>query len=633
MDIRTLLLAQTGVAAAMAATFWLARDRDDRGDRDDGLHTWTLALTAQGAACLLFACQGVLSPLVVAIFGNAARALSAALSYAALRQFFGRPFGQRGLVVLFGIVAAAGAASEFHLERAFAYTSLACGALQLLNGFELLASPRPGLWRVQRVVGVFHLAMGVVLPARAVMLLASPGSFGAHYEGQEAVYAFALLFIVVSNLGFLQMCRIRAEDALRGQALAALGLSMRNEELLAQRTAQEQEARGAQAQAEMARERAETADRAKIAFMAAASHDLRQPMHALVQYVEHLRCLSRGRAALGTVERIGDAVTAMEDLLNAVLDFSKFSVGAVAPRIGRVSIARLCASIDSQVRPLAEAAGLAFSVRCVGDPWAWSDDVLLERVLRNIAQNAVHYTPSGAVAIRAVARGGLVRILVADSGLGIAAPERARVFDEFYQVDNAARDRRKGLGLGLAIVRDIAALLGVRVRLRSLPGRGSTFAVDVRRADAPARVEAEAPTGVDYVRGAFVVLIDDDPLALDGVATTLRDFGCRVLAASSAVEALRGLAELDFVPQVVISDYRLGGGGTGLDAIATVTGALATLCGEAFRPPAILVSGDTSPQELKRVGDAGYLMLHKPVGIAPLHGALNELLGRAMQAA
>jgi len=630
MDIRTLLLAQTGVAAAMAATFWLARDR---GDRDDGLHTWTLALSAQAVGCLLFACQGVLSPLLIATFGNAARALSAALSYVALRQFFGRPGGRRGLVALFGGVAAASAASEFHPGHAFAYTSLACGALQLLNGLQLLASPRPGLWRVQRVVGAFHLAMGLVLPARAVMLLAAPAGFGLHYEGQEAVYAFTLLFIVVSNLGFLQMCRVRSEDALRSQALAALRLSLRNEELLAQRTAQEREARSAQAEAELARERAESADRAKVAFMAAASHDLRQPMHALVQYVEHLRYASRGRAALGTVERIGDAVTAMEDLLNAVLDFSKFSVGAVVPRIARVSIARLCASVDTQVRPLAEAAGLRFSVRCVGDPWGWSDDVLLERVLRNIAQNAVHYTPSGAVAIRAVARGGLVRILVSDSGLGIAAPERARVFDEFYQVDNALRDRRKGLGLGLAIVRDIAALLDVRVRLRSLPDRGSTFAVELRRADAPAQGPVQAPAGVDYVRGAFVVLIDDDPLALDGVATTLRDFGCRVLAASSAVEALRGLADLDFVPQVVISDYRLGGGATGLDAIATVTGALATLCGEAFRPPAIVVSGDTSAQELKRVGDAGYLMLHKPVGIVPLHGALNELLGRAMQAA
>lgn len=629
MDIRTLLLAQTGVAAAMAAMFWFARGPDDRGT---GLHAWTLALTAQGAACLLFANAGHEPPLFVAIFGNAARAMAVALSYVAIRQFFGRPFGVHGLAVLFGIVAAAGAASEFDLGRSFAYTGLGCGVLQLLNGRELLATPRPGLWRVQRVVGVFHLAMGVLLPVRAVMLLSAPGRFGAPFDGQQAVYLFGLLFIAVSNLGFLQMCKIRAEAALRLQAQSALQLSVRNEELLAQRTAQELEARSAQAQAEQARECAEAADRAKVTFMAAASHDLRQPMHALVQYVEHLRRVCHGRAALSTVEKIGDSVSAMEDLLNAVLDFSKFSMGAVTPRIERVSVARLCASIDTQVRPLAEAEGLAFSVRC-DDAWVWSDDVLLERVVRNIAQNAVRYTASGTVAIRAAVRGDVVRILVGDSGVGIAAGERQRIFEEFYQLDNPARDRRKGLGLGLAIVRDVAALLGARVRLKSAVGRGSTFAVEVRRADAPPHAALPAPAGVDYVRGAFVVLIDDDPMALDGVATTLRDFGCRVLAVSSAVDALRRLAEVDFVPQIVISDYRLGGGVTGLEAIATVAGALATLCGEAFRPPAIVVSGDTSPHELKRVGEAGHLMLHKPVGVAPLHGAMNELLARAVQEA
>ena len=621
MDIRTLLLAQTAVAAAMAVMFWFARGRDDRAN---GLRAWTLGLTAQGAACLIFASAGYAPPLFVAIVGNAMRATAVVLSYIAIRQFLDRPFGMRGLAVLFGIVAAAGAASEFDLTRSFAYTGLGCGLLQLLNGRELLASPRPAVWPVQRVVAVLHLMMGVLLPVRAAMRLASATEFDAPFDGQQAVYLFWLLFIVVTNLGFLQMCKMRAESALRVQALSALRLSMRNEELLAQRTAQEQEARGAQLQAEEACRRAEAADRSKTSFMAAASHDLRQPMHALVQYVEHLRHICHGSAELATVAKIGDSVSAMEDLLNAVLDFSKISMGSVKPRVERVGIARLCASIDTQLRPMAEAAGLSLRVEAEA-AWVWSDEVLLERIVRNIAQNAVHYTRRGSVVVRASVRGEFVRVLVSDSGVGIAREERERVFEEFYQLDNPGRDRRKGLGLGLAIVRDLAALLGVRVRLKSAPGRGSTFAVDVRRADPPP-VVAPAPAGVDYVRGAFVVLIDDDPMALDGVATTLRDFGCRVLAAPSAVEALRGLAEVDFMPQIVISDYRLGGGATGLDAIETVTGALASLCGEAFRPQAIVVSGDTSPHELKRVGDAGHLMLHKPVGVAPLHRAMNALL-------
>lgn len=422
----------------------------------------------------------------------------------------------------------------------------------------------------------------------------------------------------------------------RKQELAvtrAIELALENEELLAEKSAEQQATQSARAAAEQARERAEKADRTKTNFIAATSHDLRQPMHALVQYVEHLRRTCTDRLSLTTIGRIEESVAAMENLLNGVLDFSKISMGAIKPEIRVFPVDRLLRSVETQIRPLAEGKGLRLRIESEGGHCE-SDEVLLGRIVRNIAQNAVRYSASGSIVIRAVARGNTMRVLVADSGIGIPASEKQRVFDEYYQVDNRARDRRKGLGLGLAIVRDLARLLDLRVRLKSRPGAGSTFAVEIPRAEPEASVESPPPAHAarDFVRGAFVVLIDDDPLALDGLGTTLKDLGCRVLAASSGVEAMHALAQAEFAPQVVLSDYRLAGDENGLAAIAMVIENQRALYGESFPLPALVISGDTSPEELERVARAGYPMLHKPVGARRLYQALNAALQSAAQA-
>ena len=483
---------------------------------------------------------------------------------------------------------------------------------------------------------------GFLLVAMAMVMMGGVGGQIAH---RSVVLAFCItvtttfatgllrfadpphVLLALGYLPFAGMLVLYARKQERAVS-AAIELSLRNTKLLALKTREEHTARQAQQAAEEARQHAERADRGKTAFIAAASHDLRQPMHALIQYVAHLRGLGLEADARRTLGKIDESVQAIEELLNAVLDFSKMSMGAIVPLPRPTNVRPLLARVDTQVRPLALHKGLALVVEPI-DAWMDVDDLLLERIVTNIAHNAVRYTAAGTVRIRASARRGAVRIVVGDSGIGIPAGERARIFDEYYQVDNVARDRRKGLGLGLAIVRNLAELMKLRVRVRSRVGVGSTFAVEVPRASAPAVPAAQggaAMPGIDLVRGALIVLIDDDPLILDGVGTTLRDFGCRVVCATSGAEAAQALRAEEFAPQLVVSDLRLRGGESGLDAIGRLAAAHADLYGEGHRLRSIVISGDTSPAELQRVREAGYPMLHKPVSAERLHAAINAEL-------
>lgn len=496
-------------------------------------------------------------------------------------------------------------------------------------------------------------AAWLLLPARSVqqdafllagMAMVMMGAAGAQAVCRPVVLGFtgALCVVFVSgllrlgdlfhlSLGFgFAVYGVVVLMFARNQELAvtrAIELALENEELLAEKSAEQQATQSARALAERAREYAEKADRTKTNFIAATSHDLRQPMHALVQYVEHLRRTCTDPMSLATIGRIEESVAAMENLLNAVLDFSKISMGAIEPDIRVFPVDRLLRSVETQVRPLAQAKGLGFRAESSAGACE-SDEVLLERIVRNIAQNAVRYTACGSIVLRAVTRRDTVRVLVADSGIGIPGSEKQRIFDEYYQVDNRERDRSKGLGLGLAIVRDLARLLHVRIRMKSLPGAGSTFAIEIPRARTRATVEDAPPARVtpDFVRGALVVLIDDDPLALDAVATTLRDLGCRVLTARSGADAMHALGQAEFAPQIVLSDHRLAGGESGLQAIAMIVEYQRALYGASFPLPALVMSGDTSPDELERVARAGYPMLHKPVGARRLYEALNAAL-------
>ncbi|HLO76828.1 MAG TPA: PAS domain S-box protein, partial [Magnetospirillum sp.] len=319
-----------------------------------------------------------------------------------------------------------------------------------------------------------------------------------------------------------------------------------------------------------AKEAAEAANGAKTRFLAAASHDLRQPMQALAMFVAVLagRSMDGDQAAL--VARIQDSVTALDGLLNSLLDVSKLEAGLVVPHQADFSVASMMDRLAAEFEPLCAAAGLRLTV-VPTKVVVRSDPALLERILRNLLNNAVRYTKTGRVLFGCRRVGTAVRFEVCDTGIGIPQSEIKNIFREFHQVGNLGRDRRQGLGLGLAIVERLANLLGHPISVRSEEGRGSVFGVQVQRAvKAPAAV-APCQLQLGLARqGASILVIDDEPDVRESLELLLESWGHVVLSAASADDAFRRLQSWGRMPELVIADYRLQNGDTGGQAIARV---------------------------------------------------------------
>jgi signal transduction histidine kinase/ActR/RegA family two-component response regulator len=385
------------------------------------------------------------------------------------------------------------------------------------------------------------------------------------------------------------------------------------------------------AQTEMAQDaqrRAEQANLAKSQFFAAASHDLRQPLQALGLFAASLREFKRDPEDARRVDQILSSVDVLESLFDELLDISKLDAGYVKPVLQHVTAESVFEHLQNGYAPFALRSGLALSFDHAGAV-LHSDPVLLERVLGNLLSNALRYTPAGSVTVRCVDRGASVAIEVADTGPGIPPEEHERVFDEFYQLGNPERDRRKGLGLGLATAKRIAQLLGTRVMLASEPGRGATFSIEVPRGDA-ARVAppaaAPALADVDVLRDRTIAIVDDERDVRDGLAELLSLWRCRVVAAASAREVVEAIGASP-PPDVLIADYRLAGRESGIDAIVALR--------ERYGPglPALLLSGDTSPEIFRLVRAHRLPLLSKPVRAARLRAALSHLLSRSREPA
>jgi anti-sigma regulatory factor (Ser/Thr protein kinase)/CheY-like chemotaxis protein len=363
---------------------------------------------------------------------------------------------------------------------------------------------------------------------------------------------------------------------------------------------------------------AEEANVAKSRFLAVASHDLRQPLHALELFVQALEDISLPAHAHQLVGNVRRSVNSMEELFDALLDISRLDAGAVRARLENVPLAELFERLSFEYAPVAKQKGLSLSVVDTS-VYVRSDPTLLARIVRNLVANAVRYTERGQVTIGCRRRGARVRIEIWDTGPGIPPEKHALVFQEFTQLGSPERDRRKGLGLGLAIVERLAKLLGHEVELRSQVGKGSVFAVSVPRSQLDDQVlldpRAELAAQFD-LRGRLALVVHSDLAERNSIMERLLAWHCEVLGAASGAEMLASLGDLERAPDLIIAD--------------AVTGsAVVELLRSEFNAdiPALLVSiGAGADLPGAAAGHEGLYVLHKPFRAGQLRTLINNVL-------
>jgi two-component system, sensor histidine kinase len=369
------------------------------------------------------------------------------------------------------------------------------------------------------------------------------------------------------------------------------------------------------------KEIAEHASAAKTTFLAAASHDLRQPVHALGLFIGALRRVVMPLEGQRLIEQIEESAVAMDGLFSALLDISQLDAGTVEVHRQSFSMGTLLERICRDHHAEATAKGLSLV-------WAPStavvdcDPVLLERILRNLVANAVRYTGHGRVLVGCRRRGATISVQVLDTGPGIPADQRDRIFQEYYQLGNPERDRTKGLGLGLAIVRRLVDLLGCEMTLRSRTGHGSCFEVSVPMAPGGISASKDTPeaTSGAFAHG-FIVVIDDELAIRNAMSALLTGWGHETVVVGSGDEAIRQLSIRER-PDLIICDYRLRDGENGIKVIER----LRSEYNEAI--PAMLITGDTAPDRLAEAKASSLLLLHKPVSNGKLRAAIVNLIAK-----
>lgn len=414
-------------------------------------------------------------------------------------------------------------------------------------------------------------------------------------------------------------------EALVGQSARAKRLALQMEYEVRHAEWQRDEAIAEQRAAEEERSRLEALHRAlasinadKSRFLAAASHDLRQPVHAIGLFADTLVEQVAAGETRDMVMRIQQSMRAMNGTLSELLDLSSLNAGTTRANVSAVPLTDVLLHIDNEFAQLAEARGLDLRLSSP-DVWVRTDPALLNRILQNLVANALAHTERGGVLVAVRPRGETVLVEVWDTGVGINTEHLPRIFDEFYQVDNRTRDRRKGMGLGLAIVRRLADLLSHRLEVSSQVGRGTRFRLHLARAEGTHRPLAEAPRVTVNLEGRVALVVDDEPDVRDSMVAAFEARGCTVIAAGSSSEAIIRLKQMAQRPDFAVIDYRLECE-TGLMALADIREQLG------LPLPAMIVTGDTLASDLTQIAAAGEAWLIKPASADVLHEAAGRLL-------
>ena len=373
------------------------------------------------------------------------------------------------------------------------------------------------------------------------------------------------------------------------------------------------------------KDEAERANAAKTRFLAAASHDLRQPMHSISLLIGVLRTRLSDPAQIDLADKVQSSVTTMENLFGNLLDISKLDAGAVHPHIEEVDLGWLLDRAAQTWLPQAQEKGLSLRVR----PGRWvvrGDATLLERIVGNLLANAIRYTRSGGVLVGCRRRGEHCELQIWDTGPGISEEHREAIFEEFFRIGAPGTGQEKGLGLGLSIVRRCVHILGYSIAVQSREGRGSVFKVTLPLAAGAAAlhdISSTMDTTPQALEGNFIVVVDDEATNREAVRDALLAAGCHVVIAASGDEALLQLRDHLRTPDLILTDFQLGTTGDGLDVIRRLRAHYDE------QIPALVVTANTDARLLAETNALGAGLLHKPVGLQRLLLALKESLETA----
>ncbi|MFZ6708374.1 hybrid sensor histidine kinase/response regulator [Undibacterium sp. TC9W] len=364
-------------------------------------------------------------------------------------------------------------------------------------------------------------------------------------------------------------------------------------------------------------------------FLAVASHDLRQPMHALNLYLGALFSFELPAAVRPVVNNLRNCARTMDDMFANLLDLSRLDAQIVEPQLQEFAIAEVLGKLDVEFTPQAIAKSLHFEIHH-SMAIVNSDADLVEQIMRNLIANALRYTPKGQVVVKCLEFDQQLQIAVEDTGIGISKHDQETIFEEFFQVGSASESRRStaGMGLGLAIVQRLVRLLNIPIKLQSQPGQGSTFAISLPLAasqDVTDKHGRSKASNSASLLQALIVVIDDDESILTAMRALLELWDARVITATSGKEAMALCSEEIKIPDLLICDYRLGSNENGIDLIAKLR--------EEFnlQIPAILITGNISPQLSEAAKAAALTLMHKPIQAENLHMNLKQLLSETKE--